>query len=91
MKLPTKLDKSTLDLATIAEQLVVGRLCNTTDANKMEDLLSTGDDWYIFDAAEPGFEDWDEEDYARNTSEDAHHHQPYAFITPMYVVVHDYC
>lgn len=92
MNLPTKLDKSKLDLKRIATDLIE----QTDISSKTEDdaynwLIENDRDIFIFDINEAGFKDWDAGDYAKNMSLNDGHGQPYAFETDTHIVMHDYC
>jgi hypothetical protein len=88
MKLPTVLDKSTLDINKVAQEIVDEHVCTLTTADVKAWLVQNDADIYVFDVHEPDFADWSEEDYVNNMSQNEF--EPYAWKTKNYVVLHDY-
>jgi len=89
MKLPTRLDKSKLDMAQIAQEVLEAKRLNMkTSEEILKWMKDIEDDLYIFDVKEAGFGDWSEADYAANIR--CNNFEPYGVKTKNYVVVHDY-
>lgn len=91
MKKPTLLDKEALDMKSLAELCLNSYEYNFKDRKSSEyDIIKwlMGDDIYIYQRNEKGFEDWDEEDYAINGCPASF--EPSASFIGDYVIVYDY-